>query len=80
MADAEQWGVEAVDITMGESTTPMTMAILQLSASRIATVPGTGVERKHGTGFGAPTASSNLTRLRKIIPANHGCVGDRGGM
>jgi hypothetical protein len=43
MADAEQWGVEAVDITMGERTTPMTMAILQLSASQIATVLGTGV-------------------------------------
>lgn len=61
MADAEEGGVEAVDVTMGESMTPMTMVRAQTSTSGIVTVVETGVEWKNRTGFAAPTVQSDLT-------------------
>jgi hypothetical protein len=56
MADAEEGGAEAEDVTMVESTPPTTTAMPAPFVTVIATAPGARIEpeNKNGTGVAPP--------------------------
>lgn len=63
MADAEGGGAEAEDVTMLESMTQTTTAMLAPSTTETVMATGTGIEPKNRMGVAAPNVSSDPTQL-----------------
>lgn len=80
MADAEEQGVEAEDITMVASKTPTTAEMTAPSTTGTVTGAGTDTEPDNRTGVDAPTVERFSVQLHQAICIDPGCAGDWCGM
>lgn len=80
MADVDEGGAEAEDVTTVQKTMPTTMLTQAPTAPETATAAGTGIEPSNRTGVATPNVDCDSTQLRKVICMDHGRIGDGGGM
>jgi hypothetical protein len=72
MAEEEEGGVKAEDVTIGESMMPTTMATTEPTTMRTVTSLGTTIESENGIGATSAYVKCDPTQVHQVIHMDHG--------